>query len=124
MPFDKPWHRVDACGTRPRSSINAPKAGDELQVFQRIELVVDHRLVRHPGHDALGRYRILERVDAADRDRAGVRLQQSGNHAQGGRLAGAVGAEQGIKLALLDGERQAIDGRFGEGLFQAFDRKR
>ncbi len=48
----------------------------------RRELVVDHRLVRHPGHDPLGRDRIGQRVDAEHRDRAGVGREQARDHAQ------------------------------------------
>ena len=75
MPLEKPSQRSCACGARPSQSISssarasrrrldAPETGDELEIFQRRELVVDHRLVRHPGHDALGGDRIVERVDA------------------------------------------------------------
>ena len=52
--------------------LDAPEAGDEFEIFERRQLVVDHRLVGHPGHDALGRDRIGERVDAEHRDRARV----------------------------------------------------
>ena len=62
--------------------LDAPEAGDEFEIFERRELVVDHRLVGDPGHDPLGLDRIGERVDAEHRDRAGVGLEQARDHAQ------------------------------------------
>src|SRR5262249_23826928 len=43
-------------------------------------------------------------------DRAGVGTQQPNHHAQGGGLAGAVGADQRIELAAIDGEIERVDG--------------
>ena len=77
----------------------APQSGDEFEILSRRELVVDHRLIGNPRHQPLRRNRIGERVDAGDADAAGVGPQQAGDHAQGRGLAGAVRAEQRIKLA-------------------------
>ena len=79
--------------------IDAPEAGDEFEIFQRRQLVVDHRLVGNPCHDLLGGDGIGECVDAQNGDRAGVGPQQAGDHPQGRGLAGAIGAEQGVKFA-------------------------
>jgi hypothetical protein len=46
----------------------------KIEVFERRQPVIDHRLVRHPGHDLLGRDRIGEHIDAEHRDAAAVRL--------------------------------------------------
>ena len=62
--------------------IDAPKPGDEFEIFQRRQLVIDHGFVGDPGHHLLGRDRIAERVDAEHRDRAGVGRQEPGYHAQ------------------------------------------
>ena len=51
---------------------DAPQARDEFQVFERIELVIEHRLVGQPGDDALGFDGIAPRVDAENSDFAGV----------------------------------------------------
>ncbi len=111
MPLEKPSQRSCAWSARPSQSeqlararlgdggIDAPQPGDEFEIFERRELVVDHRLVGDPRHDLLGRDRIGERVDAEHRDRAGVGPQQPDHHAQGRGLAGAVGAEQRVELA-------------------------
>ena len=42
--------------------------------------------------------------------RAGGRVDQAGEHLERGRLARAVGAEEGDHLARLDGEADAVDG--------------
>ena len=44
---------------------------------------------------------------AVEQDFAGRRLREAGDRAQGGRLAGAVGAEQRHHLPFLDAERDA-----------------
>ena len=81
MPRENPSQRAWRCSHRPsvasRSSARGcgdggrhrPQAGDEFEIFQRIELVVEHRLVRQPGDDALGRHRIAPGVDAEHLDR-------------------------------------------------------
>ena len=96
------------CGNR---GIDAPEAGDEFEIFQRRQLVVDHRLVGDPGHDLLGGDGIGERVDAQNGDRAGVGPQQAGDHAQGRGLAGAIGAEQGVEFAGANGQVERVDRR-------------
>ena len=103
---------------------NAPEAGDEFQIFERGQLVVEHRLVRQPGDDPLGRHRRGERVDAEDLDRARVRLDKARHHAQRRGLAGAVGAEQGVELAGPDGEVESVHGGPVEALAQAGETKR
>ena len=54
-------------------ALDAPQPGDELEVLQRRELVVDHRLVGEPGRDPLGGDGIGQRIDAEDGDAAGSR---------------------------------------------------
>ena len=65
-----------------------------------------------------------EGVDAEHADVAGVGLQQPGDHAQGRGLARAVGAEQRVELAGLDGQVEPVDGRLAEALAQFADAKR
>ena len=54
---------------------------------------------------------ILLWVEPEDADRAAVGLAQAGDRLDGRRLAGAVRPEDAEDLALLDGERDAVDGR-------------
>ena len=49
-------------------------------------------------------------VEAADARRAGGRRQQRRQHQHGGRLAGAVRAEEAVDLARADREVDAVDG--------------
>ncbi len=91
-----------------RSGLDRPQSGDELEIFERVELVVEHRLVGQPGDDALGLDRILARVDAEDADVAAVGLKKAGDHAQGRRLPGAVGSEQGVEFTRRHPEIQPV----------------
>ena len=52
-------------------------------------------------------------VEPQHRDRARVGRSQAGDGLDGGGLAGAVRAEDGEDLALLDVEGDAVDGRRG-----------
>ena len=54
---------------------------------------------------------ILLGIEPEDADRPAVGLAQAGDRLDGRRLAGAVRAEDAEDLALLDGERHAVDGR-------------
>jgi hypothetical protein len=101
--------------------LDVPEAGDELQIFQRRQPVIDHGLVRGPGGDRLGGGRIGQGVDPEDADRALVGLGQARDHPQGGGLARPVGPQQGVQLAGVDGEVQVHDRRLGEGLVEAAD---
>jgi hypothetical protein len=56
------------------TGINTPQTRHEREVLERGELVVDHRLIRNPGHDLLGRKRISESIGPEDRDRPSIRL--------------------------------------------------
>ena len=53
---------------------------------------------------------MLGDVDARDRRAAGRGLEQRGEDADGGGLAGAVGPEQAVDGAVGDGEVDAVDG--------------
>ena len=131
MPRENPSQRSCACGARPSQpissrarasatpAVDAPEPGDEFEIFERRQLVVDHRLVGDPGHDLLGRDRIGQRVDAEDRDRPRIRAQQSDHHPQGRGLAGAVRAKQRIELARPHREIEAVDRRPIEALGEA-----
>ena len=98
---------------RPRRGdrgIDRPQPGYEVEIFQRRQLLVDHRFVRDPGHDPPGGDGIGQRVDAVDRDRSAIRAEQAGDHPQRGRLARAVGAEQRVELPGGDTQVQTVHG--------------
>jgi len=48
---------------RRAARLDAPKPCDEFEIFERVELVIELRLVRQPGDDPLGRNRLAARVD-------------------------------------------------------------
>jgi len=52
----------------------------------------------------------VDDIDAGDADGAGSRKDPRSADADGGGLAGAVGAEQTVQLSLVNGELDAIDG--------------
>ena len=51
-------------------------------------------------------------------------LQQPGHHAQGRGLAGAVGADQSVEFAAINGEIERVDRGPVEALAQATNRER
>jgi hypothetical protein len=79
--------------------IDAPEAGDEFEIFQRRQLVINHRLVRDPRHHLLGGDGIRERVNAEHCHRSGIGPRQACHHPQRRGLAGAVRPDQRIELA-------------------------
>ncbi len=105
---------------RPRR-LDAPQPGHELEIFERRQLVVNRRLVGHPGDQPLGRDRIGQGVDAEDRDRARVRLEQPRDDAERGRLARPVRAEQRIELARAHGQVETVHGGLVEMLAEPPD---
>jgi hypothetical protein len=97
---------------------DAPQAGDEFQVFGRLEFPVQQRVVRQVGHAALGTRRVARKVDAEHLDAAFIGRQQARDHAQRRRLAGTVGAQQRIQFAAPHRQIEAVDGRTAKGFAQ------
>ena len=107
---------------------------DNLSHRERLGVQTGHQLedVDHPG---VGEQRAGlehrpdpprtdggERVEAEDRDGAGVGLRQAEDHLVGGRLAGAVRAEDGDDLTGLDAHGEVVDRPYGTvGLGQVRD---
>ncbi len=82
----------------------------EADVLGDREVFVEGELLTHVADvllDALGL-----RVDVKARNLRTARrwLKQSGQHADGGRLARAIGAQKSQDLACLDGETDVVDG--------------
>src|SRR5665647_3313730 len=82
--------------------------GVEAQVLQRREVEVQHGVVRDEPDGAAHGHRVVAHVVAGDPDRAGAGREQRGEHAQHGRLAGAVGAEDAEKAAALEAEGKTL----------------
>ena len=91
--------------------IGTPEAGDKFEIFERVELVIEDRLVGQPGRDAFGGNRIASRIHAEDADAARIGRKQASRHAQRGRLAGTIGPQQGIELPGANCQIEASHGR-------------
>ena len=71
----------------------------ESEVLLGRQVVVEQRLVGHVADDRAHRRGVLEALEAADRDGAGVGPHEGGDNAQQRALARAVVAEHGERLA-------------------------
>ena len=79
--------------------IHAPEPGDEFEILQRCQQIVEQRFFRQPCHDLLGPDRIGPRIDAKDADLARIGLKQPSDHPQCRGLAGTVRPEQREELS-------------------------
>jgi hypothetical protein len=82
--------------------------GHEPQELRARQLVVHVGPVRDEPQPRLGRHRGAGDVVAADRDGSRGRLQDAGDHAHRGRLAGAVGPEEAIDHPRRNVERDPV----------------
>ena len=104
------------------SSRHVPQAGDEGQILDGCQLVVQQGLVGQPGDQALGSNRIGQRIHPEHADIPGVRAGEARNHPERCRLAGAIGAQQRIDLPGRHDEIEAIHSQKAvKGLGQAVD---
>ena len=96
-----------ALASAPTRPCSVACSADQLAAgHQRVE----RRLLQRDPDRAAHLGRLVDDVVAGDRRPAAGRTQQRGQHPHGGRLAGAVGAEEGVDLALGDLEVDAVDG--------------
>src|SRR6185312_12926643 len=86
-------------------------AAVELDVLAHGEVVVEREALAHVPDVALDRFRFTEHVVSGDRRFAARRREETGKHADGRRLAGAVGAEEAEYLAGPHVEGDVIDSR-------------
>jgi hypothetical protein len=91
-----------------RTRCRLPRGRQRSRELHRPQLLVDHRLVRDPGHDSSRPDGIGERVDTKDSDRAAVGFEEAGDQTQCGCLTGAVGPEQRVEFSGEDAEIQPI----------------
>ena len=94
-----------------------PQPGDELEVFERRQPIIDHRFVGDPGDYPLGGDRIAAGIDAQHRDRTRIGLQKASDHPEEGCLAG-------VEFALSHREMEAVDRGTVETLGQVLDLER
>src|SRR4051812_42003219 len=89
------------------------QASHEAQKLGAGQLLVDEWPVGDESELRLRRQRILGEIDSRQVDRSRSRLQNSGDHAQRGRLAGAIGAEESEQLAIGNAQINGVDGSKG-----------
>jgi hypothetical protein len=86
----------------------------QQEAFHRWDVPPEHGLLTHDERDpAQVVVLAVRRRVAEDLQVAGGRVEQPGEHLQGGRLAGAVRAEQADYLAAVDAEGDPVDGEPG-----------
>ena len=117
----RPMRSQDLLDSRlERRAAEAVEPAEEREVLARRQVRVDRQLLGHVPDAGLRRDR--PDVDGAGRPRvtvAAVPCEQAADHRDGRGLAGAVGAQQAVRLALVDPEADALDGLDGaEGLAQ------
>ncbi len=86
------------------------EAGEERDVLFHREVAVEGEQLRHVADALLDLLGVGADVEPGHASVAGARREQAGEHLDGGRLAGAVGAEEAEDLALGDLEAHMVDG--------------
>ena len=81
---------------------NAVEPGEESQVFDHLEIVVERELLRHVADVLAHGFRFTANIVSGNLCAAGGGLQQAAEHANGGGLAGAVRPEEAKDLAFSD----------------------
>ena len=99
---------ADAAPAAPGST--PPEAGVDVEVAAAGQCAVDDRVLEHDAADAAGGERLARDVEAGDARAAAGRGDGGREHADRGRLAGAVRTEQAEHLAGGDLEVDALDG--------------
>ena len=89
----------------------AVERGDELEVAAAGEVGVEARRLHESGHPGQRPRPLDQRVAPEQLGDAGVRADEAEQHAQRGRLAGAVGAEEPVDVTALHGQVDVVDRR-------------
>jgi hypothetical protein len=90
--------------------LHVVQARVEAQVLPRREVAVEHRLVREQPDAPAHRPALAGQLAPEDPHRPGVRPQETRQHAQERRLAGAVGSEHHERGADRHGQRDVAEG--------------
>ena len=88
----------------------AVQGGVVAQVLLDAQVQVQGALLEHHTELAQGLARLPGEVAAEHADLALLQLEEAGEQGDQGRLAGAVGAEQGVEVAGFDAQRDALEG--------------
>src|SRR5262249_52126382 len=80
----------------PLCPLDAVRGGEEFEIFNHLHVVVDAEEVRHVAHEAANVLGAVVDRKPAHRRLAPGRVEQRGEDAHGGRLTGAVGADEPV----------------------------
>src|SRR6185437_14144215 len=92
---------------RTRQAIDA---GEEIEILRDAQITIEREFLRHVAEPAAGLGGVAPQIEAGDAAFAGAWLQKPAQHLEGGRFAGAVGAEEAKNLAARDGEGNIVGG--------------
>ena len=116
---------VEQLGRRapwPALLLEPEQPGEQDQVLAAGQVLVDRGELAREADRAADRVGLGDHVVPEDLGLARVGLEQRGEHADRGGLAGAVGAEHAVDRAATNGEIDAVDGLgVAEGLDEAGD---
>ncbi len=105
---------------RPLSPGDPVEVGVKIDVFLDRQVVIEAETLGHVADMLLDALRFLHGIEAQHLGPAAVRVHDAAEQADGGGLAGAVGAHQREGLSGGDGEVQAVNrGQRAEVLCQA-----
>ena len=107
-PVGETHARADVLHRLPRAR-HLIDVGDEIEVLLHREVLVEAELLRHVSDLAADARGVADDVVAEAGAAAAVGHQQAAQHADGRRLAAAVGAEKAADLALRDLEIEPVD---------------
>ncbi len=86
------------------------EVGVKVHVLLNRQVLVEAELLRHVADAVLHRLRVPGDVDAEHGEVAAVGGEQAGDQADERRLAGAIGADQRRQPAMLDSQRDVVEG--------------
>ncbi|MNT37210.1 hypothetical protein D3C72_1733370 [compost metagenome] len=102
------------------AAVQVLDGGEEFQVFVHRQVLVEGELLRHVADAPLQGFGVVGDLAAEHFDLAGAGQQQAAEHADGGGLAAAIGAEEAEHLGAVDVQVQPVDGgELAEALGQA-----
>ena len=91
-----------------RGAVQSTQAAVRIEMLLDAELGPHRRAFRQPADLRAGKFRVFQEILAVQLDAAAVGAQRAGDHRQGGRLAGAVHAQQAHHLAALQAQAQVL----------------
>ena len=108
---------IDAFG--PLILRNIINAQIKTQIFERCQIFIKRKFLRHVTDRMFDFFRFGHNVVAGDKARTGGRSNNAAKHADGRGFAGAVGAQEAEDFPFLYGESDFVDGdKRAEFLFQ------